>query len=247
MSKQNFNKYDALFFSPHIDDAIFSCGGLILKLLKKKRKIAVVNIFTKANDHKLKTGSIKKELKKYNFKSAKKLYSSRKRSEKEIAKKINIDVFFLDFEDGLFRKNKDEFLYPNYECLFSGKINKDEKDIFEKIKAKVLPYIENCNKKTEIYLPLGVGKHIDHIITKKVVKKLGKNLNTFLWEDVPYSNNIGQKEQTLNLSPNKIITLTDLEAKQKKQLCKMYKTQFIPSSKTSFSSINFYKEVIYKS
>jgi len=246
MSKQDLKKYDALFFSPHIDDAIFSCGGLILKLLKQKRRIAIINIFTKANDHKSKTDSIKQELKKNNFKSAKKLYSSRKKSEREIARKINVDVFFLDFEDGLFRKNIDGFLYPSYKNLFSGKINKNEKDIIEKIKNKISPFTNNCKKETAIYAPIGIGKHIDHIITKKVIKQINKNLNIFLWEDIPYSNNICQKKQPLELNLEKLIVLTDAEAKQKKELCEMYETQFKPSSKTAFSSTNFYKEVIYK-
>ena len=38
--------YRAVIISPHLDDAVFSCGGLILKL-KSEGPILVINIFTK--------------------------------------------------------------------------------------------------------------------------------------------------------------------------------------------------------
>lgn len=245
MSKQEFKNYDVVFFSPHIDDAIFSCVGLIDNLQKQKKKIAVINIFTKACDYKKTTADIKKELKKTGFKSAKNLFLKRKKIEKEIAQKLKIDVYFLNFIDGLFRQNQNKnFLYPSYEKLFSGNINnEDEKTELENILNK---FFEKSSKKTTFYAPIGNGNHVDHLIVKNIVGKLTKKHKNklFFWDDLPYSNNI---DTTIKLkTPEKILTLSSQQSKLKENICGMYKTQFPHAQKEVFSSINFYKEVFFK-
>ncbi len=46
----NAKKYDQIFISPHIDDAVFSCGGLISKFVNKKQNVLVVTFYNKQPD-----------------------------------------------------------------------------------------------------------------------------------------------------------------------------------------------------
>ncbi|MFZ5438239.1 MAG: PIG-L family deacetylase [Patescibacteria group bacterium] len=247
MSKQNHKVYDAVFFSPHLDDAIFSCGGLINQLSQKKDKIAIVNIFTKAQDYKIQTEAIKNELKKAAYQSAKQMFLTRKKHEKNIANKLKIDVFCLDFIDGLFRKNqKDQFIYDSYQRLFSGVISQDDQLLIKKIQEKIFSFIINqTNKKTDLYLPIGHGGHVDHLIINHVFKNFNKNHtnNLFFWHDIPYANNINHLIKLEK--PKKIISLNNNQAKQKKLLCQEYKKQYQDAEKTAFSTINFYQEILF--
>ncbi|MHA1303522.1 MAG: PIG-L deacetylase family protein [Candidatus Heimdallarchaeaceae archaeon] len=41
---------DHIFLSPHLDDAVASCGGLIAKLVEQGNKVIVATFFTKSPD-----------------------------------------------------------------------------------------------------------------------------------------------------------------------------------------------------
>lgn len=76
------NKYEIIFISPHIDDAILSCGGLIAKFSKEKKKILIVTVFTEGINKK------------------------RKNEDNELCKLLNVDYIHLRLTDVVKRKNE---------------------------------------------------------------------------------------------------------------------------------------------
>ena len=78
-------KYKNVIISPHIDDAFFSLGGLLLK--DRRERQLVVDIFSISSFHKLKL-------------SREKVTQIRKEEELSNAKRLGIDVDFLPFLDG---------------------------------------------------------------------------------------------------------------------------------------------------
>jgi LmbE family N-acetylglucosaminyl deacetylase len=78
-------RYRNIIISPHIDDAFFSLGGLLLKDRGKRQK--VVDIFSISGFHKLKLNDVKK------------VTQIRRREEMINAKRLGVDVDFLPFRD----------------------------------------------------------------------------------------------------------------------------------------------------
>lgn len=76
------NKYEAIFVSPHLDDAILSCGGLIAKLTKEKKRILIVTVFTKG----INTVRIKDDM--------------------EVCKTLGADYLHLGFVDEVKRRSR---------------------------------------------------------------------------------------------------------------------------------------------
>lgn len=180
-------KFDNIFFSPHFDDVVFSCGGLISRL-KGMKSVLVVTLFSGIGE-----GVPSKIGKDYfldcGYKDMKSLFNLRKQEEKKAAEMLGYRVCSMGYPDAVFRFKKHvagrEFFYSNRSQLF-GDINKNDivaKEIEEKVNLLVKKY---SKEKTKIYFPMGLGGHVDH----KMVRYLGNNLVTarkkYFFEDFPY-------------------------------------------------------------
>lgn len=220
------NKLPCVILSPHFDDAYLSCGGLIAKL-SGKTELTIVNVFTKAHTKGV-TLSAKKALMDAQCKSAQSLYKARANEDKKVFSHYKVKVLNLGLQEALFRKRKNfsllgklipEFahLYPTYRWHVTGKIAEDDyaqEEILEQIK-KVL------KKKTIVFLPSGIGDHVDH----KIVNSLGKDLSAtcVYYADFPYTVRLGtsgtaqKNQEKFTLTPN----LTE-----KTSMLQLYKTQF---------------------
>lgn len=217
-----------IFISPHLDDAIFSCGGLIDILYKKGKNISIVNIFTKASK-KPYTISIKKFLHSCGYSDADKLYKDRIKEDKAVAKLVNAKVLNLNFTDALWRRKDSNWPIPEFNYVYPifrlsiarGLISRYDTSLIKEIENKLLNLI-NENKKTVILCPSGIGNHTDHLITRNIVNKIFKNV--IFWEDYPYSktNTVDKHFLTNN---NVEAKLFKFKATDKDRLVNAYKSQ----------------------
>ena len=201
-----------LIVSPHMDDAILSCSGIILNRKQQGDKILVLTVFSKQPS---KVNSFAKEMmaqmdikRDYN--------TSRKEEDLKIFKKYGIQSQHLDLIDGMFFSN-------SMEELFGGKtreINIDQ--LYTKIEEF---------KPDEVYLPAGIGDHIDHIAISEFSKELlSKRLKIFFYEDFPYSLSKKKTEERLDslkkefLLKQRVVDITD-NIKEKIEMIKLYKSQ----------------------
>ena len=213
--------------SPHFDDAMLSCGGLILQI-RSKCNLKIINIFTKAHKGPY-TLSAKRFLKiSGSFKDATVLFKSRNMEDKSVFTQLGIKTINLGFEDSLFRrKTKSKFfgkilpemnhIYPTYRWHVLGDI-KNEENLFNGIRKKLAKFA----KKDEIAIvPSGIGNHVDHLIARELCEKLFKNL--VFYSDFPYSlrdikkRNFGKEYKTFELKVN---------YEEKDKCLRKYKTQY---------------------
>lgn len=159
--------YSAVFISPHLDDAVFSCGGKIAELSKLK-KVFVFNIFT-SYDEDTHNRSV--------------VFGNERLIEEENASKVlNYDFFNLNEKDAFFRGFRKGsiakvFYPPTSEDLI----------YLENLKEKIFATLESI-KFDEIYVPLAIGWHIDHYLIHLI---FNDPMNPFkgkirFYEDVPY-------------------------------------------------------------
>lgn len=160
-------EYSAVFISPHLDDAVFSCGGKIAALSKLK-KVFVFNIFT-SFDVDTQDRSV--------------VFGNKRLAEEENASKaLNYDFFNLNEKDAYFRGFRKGsiakvFYPPTSEDLI----------YLENLKEKIFVTLESI-RFDEIYVPLAVGWHIDHYLVHLI---FNDSTNPFkekirFYEDVPY-------------------------------------------------------------
>lgn len=160
-------EYSAVFISPHLDDAIFSCGGKIAELTNKK-KVLVLNIFTSfdavTHDRAVTFGN------------------ERLIEEENSSKVLNYDYLNLNEKDAYFRGFRKGsiakvFYPPTSEDLIYLKY----------LKEKILATL-NLISFDEVYVPLAIGWHIDHYLVHLI---FNDHLNPFkekirFYEDAPY-------------------------------------------------------------
>lgn len=158
-------RYSAVFISPHLDDAVFSCGGTMAKIALRGN-ILVLNIFTGYPDD-IKKGPIV-------------ISKDRFKEEINAASYMGFDSENLAEPDAFFRNNR----------------NKAPTRIFDRIDDEDLNYIRQLSDKIKryltgidydsLYVPLGIGWHIDHILCYLAMESFFTQPNLFFYEDAPY-------------------------------------------------------------
>lgn len=229
--------YDAIFLSPHFDDAVLSAGGKIIELIKRKKNVLIITFFTKGND-KITSQDARKFLQNSGVKCSSELFSKRKKEDAAAAQKIEAKVLHLNFTDALFRNTSVSDhpsvtpIYPTFDDVFSGVIS----ELDHPLQLEVITDLEQLkavvSRGCVVYAPLGVGKHVDHIICFEAARQVfGKRV--IFWEDTPYrvdqmkllSRISMLRKNGISLGTPILSILESSTTDQKKDAVQAYKTQ----------------------
>lgn len=178
MFTQNSRK---IFLSPHLDDAVYSCGGLIYEYITHGYSVEVWSIFTADPPD----GSLSPFAQSLHARWKEKANPSWIRREE--------DRHALDFLGGIYR----HLSYPD--CIYRRNahtkepiIKKDE-DLFsdeyvienDLLLNLVKDFKSRLPSKADIICPLGMGSHIDHRVTRLAAEQLARPL--WFYADYPYA------------------------------------------------------------
>lgn len=173
IEKTEKSKEKILIFSPHVDDAAFSLGGLIAKY-NNKYEFIVVNVFSKQNYTLYWDKHIQSRIIHYQLAEEKVFW--------EIAQ---IKGIMLNYEDAPLRKEYRGKKYMG--CLSENEIIQAEQYLFELLSEHLKKIIEQYNPKY-FFCPIGTGKHVDHILVREsCIRLLSRFRNIVFYEDMPYS------------------------------------------------------------
>lgn len=230
------DKRPCVFISPHLDDAVFSAGGLILELAEKT-DVSIVTLFTKPESS-TNTLSAKKFLKISGYpKSQEKLFAERKEEDTRACKIVGVKCIHLGFTDAMWRK-KDKVgmigklfgnifpeinhLYPFYRLnVISGKPAKGDLATITQIKNNIASLVKEIGEAV-VFCPLGVGNHVDHIITRDICAEIFPR--AIFWTDFPY--NLNSKSDSNFISKMSLFPcIWNKNLDKKKKLILEYKTQ----------------------
>jgi len=237
-------KKTCLFLSPHLDDTILSCGSLLRSLSKKGHQILAVNIFTEGLLGKI-SQAAQFHLRQSNFigNDSLKFFEARRKEDRKAWSALGVRPQNLGFIDAAWRiDSQKNFLYKDEQRVFYGEISFEDEELINKIKNKVIALTSPKKDRLSVFCPLGIGSHVDHLITKIVAEDLfGK---VFCWEDVPYNNNREKRRAffQLNKDYQKIFEYRDNFSK-KKMILENYSSQL---SSLFPSGLNLKKEIFYK-
>ena len=178
------SKKRCIFISPHFDDAVLSCGGLMSKLSEKNTQLLSITVFTGEPSEKETLSTVAKSFHDA-WDSGENPYTIRKKEEKKVLDKLNSSYKWLEKLDVIYRfadvKIKDGILNPG--------VSPEEDPVFSEIFAEILEIVKE-SPDCYIFAPLGIGNHPDHLVVNlamRSIKNLYPELNLFFYEDFPYA------------------------------------------------------------
>lgn len=223
-------KIPCYFISPHLDDAIFSAGGLMSKL-RGKVDMTIINVFTSAGvgGHTLSASTY---LKQCGESDAQSLFAKRIKEDQVAAKMFGAKVINLGYQDALWRtKSKRNYalpelsaIYPTYRLHVSrGHISRHDKALMQDLSARLRAVI----KEPEFYIfaPIGYGKHVDHVLVRDVVSQSFPASHVVYWSDFPYYFRDRSLDSFLSESPTKSFSVVP-SGDLKLRASRAYATQF---------------------
>lgn len=157
--------YRAVFISPHLDDAVFSCGGLITQLLIVG-PVLVVNVFTQyLSDLKI-HGAV--------------MGAQRHQEERDAAAFLGYESRSLDELDAPFRRDA----YRKLGNLFRPPCQQDMAWL-PTLRTRLLGLLAEVDF-DQLYVPLGIGWHVDHVLTHLAFDTWAERGKLLYYEDAPY-------------------------------------------------------------
>jgi LmbE family N-acetylglucosaminyl deacetylase len=229
-------KYTLIAVSPHLDDGILSAGGLLLTL-KGTNKVVNITIFTSASAAPS-SFSVKAFLSQCKYPTAEALYEDRKKEDIKVFSELQADSYHLGQVDALWRQlEKPEayrkllakmlpefsYTYPIYRFdVISGKVSGKDKGLILRT-AKQISEIVKKYQNPLILCPIGIGKNVDHVLTRDLCTSEFKNI--IYWSDMPYGLHSQVDEQFTKMN-NLTQINSDYGITENNKLVEGYKTQF---------------------
>lgn len=180
--------YDAIFFSPHLDDAILSAGNAIAVRTKAGKKVLIISIFTTATDFPSQDAA--DFTKRCGFITARSFFQARRKEDLIAAKMVGAETLHLDFTDAGFRAD-----HAGFTSVFSPHLTSGDKHLFELVTGELQKVVSiHAKTNTELFFPVGIGLHVDHQIVTLAAGKITNPTTTqhlYFWEDIPYRNLTG--------------------------------------------------------
>ncbi|MEW6567445.1 MAG: PIG-L family deacetylase [Chloroflexota bacterium] len=185
-----------IYLSPHLDDAVLSCGGLIANQVAEGNGVTVLTVF--AGDpgpgplsdfaqalHQLWGGSPN-------------LVGDRRTEDRLACGRLGASVVHMLLPDAIYRHGPDAGVrYASEEAIF-GPLHPRDLDVLEEIHQRLS---SACPPEAVVYCPLGLGFHVDHRLTRAAAERLGRPL--WYYQDFPYAARGGEVPAELGPPPGR--------------------------------------------
>lgn len=182
-----------VFISPHLDDAVLSCGGLINQLVQRGEKVVSITVMAGSPNEPLPDTPLTRDLHQ-RWQAGKDPYETRRQEDFEALHRLGVqNIQHLGLLDCPYRTNvHGKPLYTLNSHLFSG-IHPDDP-----VLAYQLPIPQNAHF---VYAPLGAGGHVDHLAVRRAAQQLPSDLVVYYYEEYPYSASSGEARRITDDSP----------------------------------------------
>jgi LmbE family N-acetylglucosaminyl deacetylase len=174
-----------LYLSPHLDDAILSCGGLINCQRMNGESVTVVTLCAGSPNYE----ELSPFAQKYHaaMGDLPDLLASRCEEDRAVLSKWGVTVFYLDTLDSIYRRIDGRVAYPDSEALFVEPCPEETTDL-PALWQKELRHLLPMSSGTIIYAPLAAGEHVDHQLTRTLALALLRDgSEVWFYEDYPHA------------------------------------------------------------
>jgi LmbE family N-acetylglucosaminyl deacetylase len=185
-----------IVLSPHLDDAVLSCGALMTHAVRRT-SVTVVSYFTEAGPAPY-TLSARRYLRQVRARDAEALYRQRRAEDRAALEPLGIVCVHAGLTEALFRRCADRpsrlglarllpelaHVYPSYRAhVTSGQLAAADagtlraaRDLIDRVAG---------SGPSLVLAPLGVGGHVDHVLVRTAAESSGATV--VYYSDFPYN------------------------------------------------------------
>jgi len=175
-----------MFISPHLDDVALSCGGYLSRLADAGKQVIIVTVATEDVPENFSLSPMMK-WRHIIWRQGNSPFLVRRCEDISAASILGVQFEHFDMLDAIYRCDRfDNPLYPE-------KITKvpiqalDRVDFLPILCTKLKKILSTwAGEQIQVYCPLGIGEHIDHIIVRSAVEEVFESQKIIYYEDYPY-------------------------------------------------------------
>ena len=169
-----------VFLSPHLDDVVFSSGGLVWEQTQAGNPVGIWTLFAGGSPGG-KLSSFAREMHK-SWKISGDVLLERKREDREACRILGAQPMHWEQPDAIYRRSSQDrgYLYTSEEALFGG-IHAEEENLIAELREKLASALPDSGS---VVAPLGIGNHVDHQLTRKAAARLDREV--LYYADYPY-------------------------------------------------------------
>jgi LmbE family N-acetylglucosaminyl deacetylase len=216
-----------IFLSPHLDDAIFSCGGLINHITTMQNQTAIIiNAMAGDPPDPLPETPIIRDLHE-RWRAGESPVAVRRSEDEAAVRSLNVRSVYMPLPECVYRTAQNIALYPSEESLFGEVHPLDPAHTL--LESTSLPAIDEIS---HLYAPLAAGHHVDHQVIRDWAYSLAKKnpaLTLLFYEDYPYSQQSASMDTALALHPRplqpEIVPLDEDDFEAKVRAIQHYRSQ----------------------
>jgi LmbE family N-acetylglucosaminyl deacetylase len=167
-----------IYLSPHLDDAVFSAGGLIFEQARAGTPVEIWTIMC-GDPHLIEVSPYAQSLHiQWGFSSAEETVRRRREEDRTAAAIVGASTSHFDFLDCIYRRDRNgdwfytDIFVPPHEADASYPTQ-----IAGAISSRLQP-------DDRIVCPLALGSHVDHVLVRRAAELLGRPLRYIT--DIPY-------------------------------------------------------------
>ena len=170
-----------IYLSPHLDDAVLSCGGIIFNQRKAGIPIEIWNWMCGTPPDNLPLSDLARSVHaEWERDSVREVYAARLAEDRLATSRVDAQTRNFDLLDCIYRQADDgSFLYPD-EIFVPPHVNDG------KLIAEIATLLDgNLRPGDRLVSPLGIGNHPDHVIVRRAAEQTGHPLRYYA--DIPYA------------------------------------------------------------
>lgn len=219
MTNANF---DLIILSPHLDDAILSCGGIIIDRASAGQQVLIVTVMAgdpPSGPVSSYAGSLESR-----WELVQQAAAARRAEDIRACRHVGAGWDHWEIPDCIYRRHPQsgEAFYNSDRDIF-GEIHPAEVELITQLRQKMI----DLPPADEVFVPLGIGHHVDHQLTRAAAEQWGIPLTYY--EDYPYAQKPGAVSEMVTSNGihwQSHITPLSLESLQQKiEAIEMYDSQ----------------------
>ena len=171
-----------IYLSPHLDDAVLSCGAIIWDMVRRRQSVEIWTIFA-GDPPSEELSPFAREIHE-RWQTGAQAPAARRDEDSLACERLNVPYIHFPYLDCIYRTYPDTHfpVIERNEDLFQFPLPAGEIPLIAEITGRLQKTLPADAK---LVLPLGIGNHIDHQIVRRAGEALEKPL--LYYADFPYS------------------------------------------------------------
>jgi LmbE family N-acetylglucosaminyl deacetylase len=168
-----------VYLSPHLDDVVLSCGGLLWEQAKSGMVVQILTVCA-GDPPTMELSSFARQLH-ARWKTGLEAVAKRRFEDILSCKVLGVDHIHLDVPDCIYRHDRyGKALYNSNDALF-GALDASEKFLVNRLIGEISDHLL---PETQLVSPLAIGNHVDHQLVRMAAEKMDVKLRYYA--DYPY-------------------------------------------------------------